>query len=54
MDRFEKIEKKIRPIKITWSINYISESIRKSEGALKDKIIASLCKSIKLEQTVPE
>ena len=34
-------------------VNYISELIRKSVSALKDKI-PGLYKSIKLEQTVPE
>ena len=57
MDRFENIEKKkIRPIKNTWYnclFNYILEPIRKSVSALNDKI-ASLYKSITLEQTVPE
>ena len=48
--------KKLRPIKNTWYdwlINYIPEPIRKSVSAFEDKIV-SLCKSITLEQTVPD
>ena len=47
MDRFEKWEmKKIRRVKNTWYywlINYIPESIRKSGGGFKDKIVNKLC-----------
>ena len=43
MDKFEQKEmKKIRPIKNTWQdwlINYIPQSIRKSIGGFKDKIV---------------
>ena len=44
MDKFEQKEmKKIRPIKNTcydWLINYIPDTIRKSAGAFKDKIVS--------------
>ena len=48
MARFEnkKEMKKIRPIKYTWYnwlINYIPESIRKSVGGFKDKILKIKC-----------
>ena len=43
MDKFEEKEmKKVRSFKKTWHdwlINYISESIRKSVGGFKDKVI---------------
>ena len=48
--------KKTRPVKNTWYdwlINYIPEPVRKSVSASKDRI-ASLYKSITLEQTVPD
>ena len=42
-DKFQQKEmRKIRPIKNTyydWLVNYIPESIRKSAGSFKDKII---------------
>ena len=38
MDKFEQKEmKKIRPIKINWLINYISDPIRKNVSGFKDK-----------------
>ena len=48
MARFEnkKEMKKIRPVKYTWYnwlINYIPESIRKSAGGFKDKILKIKC-----------
>ena len=40
MDKFEQKEmKKIRPIKINWLINYISDPIRKNVSGFKDKTV---------------
>ena len=39
MDKFEQKEmKKIIPVKNTWLINYILDSIRESIGCFKDKL----------------
>ena len=57
MDKFlQKEMKKIRPTNNTWYywlINYIRESIRKSVGGFKDKVI-SLFKTSTPKQTVYE